>query len=191
VERFAVLRGYCGMTAALARLDPMNDSPDDDAAGLARGEHGALRAIIGNHQQAVLRLCRRYTGSAAIAAELTQDVFVALWEARASYRHEGKLGRYLLAIARHRCLRYLERNGRFVALDVDVRLAGDSADAGAVARDLERALAKLAPEHADVLVLRHLEEMSVQEIAELTGVPEGTVKSRLHRAAAELRKVYP
>jgi RNA polymerase sigma-70 factor (ECF subfamily) len=180
------------VTAAIACLSCMEQPSDDDAvSGLLRGEHRALRVIVEAHQQAVLRFCRRYTGNAAVAADLTQDVFVTLWEERARYRHGGRLRRYLLGIARHRCLRHLEKHGRLVSLRDDARPTPVRADSAAVTRDLERALAKLEVIHAEVLVLRFLEELSVLEIAEMVGVPEGTVKSRLHRAMAELRKVYP
>jgi RNA polymerase sigma-70 factor (ECF subfamily) len=169
----------------VARMD------QDDGAPLRRGDPQALARIVAAHQQAVLKLCRRYTGSAAAAADIAQDVFVALWDARASYEAKGKLRGYLLGIARHRCLRYLNKHGRFVALAEDTRHSLERTEAHAVAHDLERALAKLSPEHADVLVLRYLEEMSLAEIAAMTGIPEGTVKSRLHRATDALRKVYP
>lgn len=181
--------------ALLAVTQPMRPrgaqtSDADASAALRHGDPEAFRRLVGAHQQAVLRFCRRYVGNAAAAADLCQDVFLTLWNERARYDHRGRLRGYLLGIARHRCLDHLKRHGRLVTLEHDEREAARGSDASVLARQLEASLHRLQPEFAEVVILRYLEELELAEIAELTGAPLGTVKSRLHRALHELRRSW-
>ncbi len=172
---------------------PMVEGTDDDAASVAalrRGDTQAFGRLIERHQASVARFCLRYTGSAALSRDLTQDVFLTLWDERARYRHQGRLRAYLLTIARFRCLAHAKKHGRLVPYDLDEREGVSGSEGGLLRAQLLRSLRRLEPDFAEVVVLRYLEELELQEIAELVGVPLGTVKSRLHRALAQLRKEW-
>ena len=138
----------------------------------------------------VLRFCHSYVGSPASAADLTQEVFLTLWRDRQSYRHDGKLRAYLFTVARYRCLAFKKKHARLEPLERDERVASASAEQGVLAAELRAGLSRLEPEFAEVVALRYLAELELQEIADVTRVPLGTVKSRLHRALGELRRLF-
>jgi RNA polymerase sigma-70 factor (ECF subfamily) len=88
-------------------------------------------------------------------------------------------------------IRHLKNGPDFVELsDEDSSLvANSSAESGVMLRDLERALAMLTPDQREILLLVSLEGMQYQEVAEILGIPEGTVMSRLSRARTQLRTI--
>lgn len=154
------------------------------------GDREAFAELVGAHQAEVLAYCARFLGDPSAAADVTQEVFLTLWRERDRYREEGRLRHWLLRVARHRCLAETKKRRSRRALSDRVAaqpaaavepLTGDSAA-------LAAALAGLKPAHRDVVVLRYLEDLSLADIAAITGLRQGTIKSRLHRALARLRK---
>jgi RNA polymerase sigma-70 factor (ECF subfamily) len=164
------------------------------AQRLARGEMGALQEAYERHGKRVQRLCLRLLGRRADAEDATQEVFLKLLERARSFDGRARFSTWLHRLTVNLCLHRMERER--------LRLARALPDEGGLpdssgspleslsrteAREaLERLLARLTPEHRSVLVLRELEGLSYQEIAEALAVPEGTVMSRLSRARAEL-----
>lgn len=156
-----------------------------------RGDRQAFADLIDAHQAEVLAYCTRFLGDPSAARDAAQEVFLAVWRERDRYREEGKLRHWLLRIARHRCLAETKKRRSRRALSTEVAaqpratsiepLTGDAAA-------LAAALSTLAPKHRDLVVLRYLEDLSLADIAEITGLRTGTIKSRLHRALARLRK---
>jgi RNA polymerase sigma-70 factor, ECF subfamily len=152
------------------------------------GDAQQFAELVRAHQQAVSRFCIRYTGSVDAAADLTQEVFLTFWDGRRAYRDQGKLKAYLLTIARHRCLAYLKKHRKESIGVEDLRRDDDNPERAALAKELRQAIKTLEPPFAEVLILRYLEGFDLNEIAELTASPVGTVKSRLHRALGQLRR---
>ena len=142
----------------------------------------------------VHRLCRRMLGRPADAEDATQEVFLKLYERAGSFEGRSRFATWVYRLAVHHCLHRIERErvreavalpGELVdrgehACPVEVSSRAESAER------LERLLARLTPEHRAVLVLREVEELSYQEIAEALAVPVGTVMSRLSRAREAL-----
>lgn len=140
------------------------------------------------------------TGSAALAEDIVQEVFLALIRGDLGYRPErGSLGSYLLGVARKLVLRYLDGSRRNVALDGDLEEV--PAPELAMNRDpladltlregleaLRRAVAALPRRYREVVALCDLEEIDYAEVALILGCPIGTVRSRLHRARALLHE---
>ncbi len=167
------------------------------------GEEAAFTAIYRRHQAVVYRFAWLLTGSAAQAADITQDVFVELLRVTTGYAGydpaRGSLAAYLCGIARFLAYRSIDARMQSVE-DFDVLVEAHSAqDAPALPPDrLERtraletlyaAIRKLPPIFRDVLVLVELQEMSYADAAAVAGIELGTVRSRLSRAKARLAQL--
>lgn len=145
-----------------------------------------------NHLPRLRRYARALTGDRHAADDLVQDTLERGWSRLALWRPGSRLDGWLLAIMHNLFVNQYRRNPP-PATPLD-DLPGEPAvraaqgDALAV-RDLDRALAQLPPEQREVLLLVALEELPYAEVARLTGVPVGTVMSRLSRAREKLRVV--
>lgn len=188
------------MEGALGLEVQVMDSNDAAEADVVRsacaGEREAFRALIQTHQSAVLRLGAAMLKDEARAADLAQEVFLTFWRERSRYQHRGRLRAYLLGIARNRALAQLARQRsrtRLVEIarrrpttpvpDPELQLA--RAQDGS---RLAEALDQLPEARREAVSLRFLHGLSVREVAEVCGVPEGTVKSRIGRGLAALRE---
>ena len=186
------------------------EAPHDRAAELAlvraagRGDDRAFHALIDRHGPRLLRLARSLCGNAADAEDVLQETFVGAF--RGLRRFEGRssvrtwLSRILVTQVavqrrrggrhRHLSLSAAEARADEGGADAPSPAAGGPAGASAAdsRMDLDAAIQSLSPDHREVVVLREIEGMSYEEIAEVLGVPRGTVESRLHRARLELRR---
>lgn len=182
------------------------------------GDDELIRSTLAGEKSAFAELVRRYQRRVAVtirsvvgdlpgedAADIAQDIFLLVYKSLGSFRGESQFGTYLTRIALRHCYREAKRrrkrNVLFFSLDagsddrpVDERLAGTSRtdrDIIAGERKLEviDALRKLPEDFRTVLVLRVVEEMPVEEVAESLGISTGTVKSRLHRAKEKMREL--
>lgn len=178
------------------------------AARAAAGDPGAFDALVALFSGRVFAVAFRMLGDRAEAEDLTQEVFVALYHSIGTFRGESRLSTWVYRITKNRCLnrlKFLKRRkvgdladiddpavqkgvadpdtGEGTARDPLRRLHGDR-----VARVLEAHIQALPDEQRLLVVLRDVEDMSYEEIADVTGLPLGTVKSRLHRARAELAR---
>lgn len=152
----------------------------------------AFSGLYLRHRDYVLRVARRFTDDNEIAADALQDVFT--WLLR-QFPPEGpgltlsaKLTTYLYPIARNATvslMRKARRDGP-AGPDPDELPASVGTEAGA--DDLDRLLAGLPPERREVLTLRFVDGLALDEIATALGIPLGTVKSRLHHAIRMLRE---
>jgi len=166
------------------------------AARLACGDAGALTPLYRRHRGPLYRFALLWSGQAAVAADVTQDVFVHLMTHAAQFDPErGALLPWLLGIARNLVRR---RTGYDATRDdaadetMDLPAPTPGPDAALMARqDLEalrRAVASLPPHYRDVLVLVELAERSYAEAAAICGCELNTVRSRLSRARALLAR---
>ncbi len=158
------------------------------------------------HLDAAFNLARWLTGNGADAADVVQEAYLRAFRYFGAYRG-GDMRVWLLTIVRN-CFADWVRENRSARLVFAPDAPGDEAGAAepmwtAPARDpeaamlaaldaatLERLMAELPAEHREVLVLRELEDLSYREIADVTGVPVGTVMSRLARARLGLRRLW-
>jgi RNA polymerase sigma factor (sigma-70 family) len=182
---------------------PDHADASDEALMLAYrdGDAGAFDALYARHRGGVYRYLLRQCRNAGLAEELFQDVWMNLIRARAGYTVQAKFATYLYRIAHNRLMDHFRRHdGAAVSLDdesaapVDEPEAPRSADpaAGAEARaqaaQLLALLEALPAEQREAFVLQQEGGMSVEEIAEATGVNRETAKSRLRYALAKLRQ---
>ncbi len=181
------------------------DHTADEAALVARAREGdqeAFGTLVRLHQRQVYALALRMLRNSDDAVEAIQEVFLAAWQGLAGFRGDARFTTWLYRIAYNHCLKIAERQRRDATARAE--LAAESARAwsaeGALsarmASDAERAMrervrgeiASLPPKYRAVLVLRHLNELSYEEMAEVMRVPIGTVKTQLFRARALLKE---
>ena len=172
------------------------------------GDSGAFDRLVLRHQGRVFRLACRLLGDRDSALDAAQETFVKAWKALPRFQGAARFSTWLTRIAINQCRNELRKRGtvkhtRPLSLDdcapgTDVprtaSLAASDPSPWEEVRgeELQRAfgaaLTELDPEAREVLVLTDVEALSYEGIAELLEVPVGTVRSRLHRARAELRR---
>lgn len=189
---------------AMARTPELN-AP----RGLAAPEEGSLvRRMAGGDQQALEMLATRYhrrlytyllrlTGDPFRAEELLQDVLLAAWQGAARFRGDAQVSTWLLGIAHHKAVDALRRRPQAGAAGTPEELGAlpstdpdphEVAEGREVASRMGAALRSLPAIHRATLELVFFHGLSLQEAAEVTGVPIGTVKSRIHQARRHLRQ---
>jgi RNA polymerase sigma-70 factor, ECF subfamily len=169
--------------------DPGDGAPTQRAQGTDRD---AFEALYRAHAARVYALCLRLTADVAQANELTQDVFIRAWKALPDFRGEAEIATWLHRIAVNAMLEQRRGDRR---REARIALADDrDEDARALERgstsvhdvgttiDLERAIAALPPGVRRAFVLHDVEGFTHVEIAEMTGLAEGTLRAQLHRA---------
>ena len=177
----------------------MREGLADDGPLLARlraGDDRAFEELVTSYQHRVFGVALRMLGSRAEAEDVAQETFLRAHHALAEFRGEARLGTWLYAIASRLCLNRLAGGPRRHERLDEAALAQAAADdvdaAGALERDelaaaLNEAVAGLPEDRRIVVVLRDLEGLAYEEIAEVLGLPLNTVRSRLHRARLDLK----
>ena len=166
---------------------------DDDEliANVASGDDTALRQLFDRHAPWLAARLRKALPSDDVE-DVLQETFLAVWKNAGTYQPRGAPSAWLWVIARNQAALLSRRRGQPTApLPDDIAQTEDPAEAALTRADLETAAAAAlgppgAPER-DVWRLMYVEDRPVAEVAELMGVPEGTVKSRAHRARRLLR----
>jgi RNA polymerase sigma-70 factor, ECF subfamily len=183
----------------------------DDAKFIERlrnRDERAFNELVRLYERRVFGLVFRMLGRRDEAEDIAQEVFVQVFKAIDQFRGESKLSTWIYRIAVNLCKnrsKYLSRRHSNEQDDIDAvaervplnqakgvttsDVAGphDSYEGREVERIVQVAIAKLEPEFREVLVLRDVEDLSYDEIAQITGLADGTVKSRIHRARAQLK----
>jgi len=163
----------------------------------ARGDRAAFSALVGRHRAAVWRLARAMTASEQSAEDVLQETFLAVYRGASGFRSESSPRAWILGTARFKAARtWRRRAGEPAAAEPLDELGcaagwGDPELATAALEDRDRlhaALWRLSAGDREVLVLRDLEQLTAPEVAQATGLSEGAVKSRLHRARLRLLK---
>ncbi len=185
-----------------------NDRKDDLAGDVAlaqaarAGQPGAFEHLVRTHQRLVWHVVQRLVRDTEDARELCQETFLRVHRHLHQYRGESRLGTWVGRVAYHVAVRHLERkriqmvssdegedeDGKHpLAQAVDpLDLEAAIADAQ-LQRRLQAAIEALPPLPRTLLTLYHLEELPIPEIAQITGLASGTIKSHLFRARLKLR----
>ena len=150
-----------------------------------------FQAAFTDHQQTVYRFAWRMTNSAAAAEDIAQDVFLSLLRQPDRYdSRRGALRGYLLGVTRNLTLKKWRDEHRWEPLDDEgFEAAPLDLERGEVAEMVGAAVQALAPLQREVLILAEYEGCSLEEIARLVEADVGAVKSRLHRARENLRRI--
>jgi RNA polymerase sigma-70 factor (ECF subfamily) len=163
---------------------------------LRAGEPRAFEELVRGYQHRVFGVAVRMLGNRAEAEEIAQEVFLRAHRAIADFRGDAKLSTWLYGIASRLCLNRLASGDRRRVRegeDLLLRLPSGGPDASVeleraeIASALRQAIAELPEERRVVVVLRDLEGLSYEEIAQALDLEPGTVRSRLHRARMDLK----
>jgi RNA polymerase sigma-70 factor, ECF subfamily len=160
---------------------------DDDEliANLAGGDDTALRELFTRHAPWLATRLRAVLPASDVE-DVLQETFLAVWKNARTYRPQGHAGGWLWVIARRQAALLLRRRGPAASPLVDMA-DEDPAEAALARADLDAAASTLQGPEREVWRLMYVEDRPVAEVAELTGVPPGTVKSRANRARRLLR----
>ena len=165
-----------------------------------KGDQRAWDDIVRLYWRKVFNVAYKFVGRQDEAEDLTQDIFLKLFKSLKTFDRRANFSTWLISVSRNLCIdhyRSMRREHDVVTHDVDVVTLArpsviDSPQAALEQRDrvalLRAALDTLAPSLRTAVMLRDIQELSYQEIAEKLGVPEGTVKSRINRGRAELSR---
>ena len=178
-----------------------DEASDEVLAGRVRssGDVAAFSLLVTRYRGRVIALSRRMLGAGGLeeAEDVAQEAFVAAYDKRASFRIGEPFRPWLYRIAVNRCLDRLRTQTRRPT-PVQIGSVPEPASVGADPVEallteesearLAEAVAALPPKLRAVFLLRHLDDLSYEEIAVATGVPMGTVKTHLFRARAQLRQ---
>jgi len=169
------------------------DADDVLIARIARGDRAAMQVLYGRHHVRVFRFGLRLVRNEQLAEELISDVFLDVWRQAGKFEGRSAVSTWLLAITRFKALSALRRRTD-AELDDDAAAAiEDTSDDPEVAvqkkdtgEALRKCLASLSPEHREIVDLVYYHEKSVDEVAEIVGIPANTVKTRLFYARKKL-----
>lgn len=168
----------------------MNESDEKLLGRMLEGDEDAFTALYRRRQGPVYRFALHMTGSAAIAEDVTQEVFVALIESGRRFDgSRGPLLSFLYGIARNRVLRRIERERTVEAVDAEYAGGEDPLDdltRREIVERVRRAVLSLPAAYREAVVLCDLESASYEDAAAALGCPVGTVRSRLSRGRAML-----
>lgn len=190
------LIGYAARMPPAAVQPATADTAPDDAAlmcAYAAGDMAAFEALYARHRGPLYGFVKRAVHDASLADELYQDIWERVITARHRYRPSAAFSTWLYRIARNRLVDHWRRLRPEAASDPDelpgaIAPPGEAMDEAGRAQALERAIAQLAPEQREVILLRLQRGFSLAEIAEITGAPFEAAKSRLRYAVGHLRR---
>lgn len=165
-----------------------SDDEQQLIAEAVAGSRAAGEELFARHWLPAWRLAFSVTGSASAADDVAQDAFERAFGGLASFNGRSSFRTWLSRIVLNRCIDLARRQSRLQPLDSHETPSPEwSVDDAVRDRDLFDAVVTLPPERRTVVVLRYWARHSPPEIAEIVGIPVGTVHSRLARALAELR----
>jgi len=164
--------------------------------GIADGNRNAMHTLYSRHNVRVYRFILRIVRDGTMAEDLVSQVFLDVWRTARQFEGRSQVSTWLLSIARFKALTSL-RQRRFEDIDQDdVREIADESDTPEVS--LERAttseilracVAKLSPAHREIINLVYYHEKSVEEVGEIIGIPQSTVKTRMFYARKQLAEL--
>jgi RNA polymerase sigma-70 factor (ECF subfamily) len=160
-----------------------------------RGDRAAYDAVVRRKVETVYRTARAILGNDADADDATQETFLGAWRQLGALREPDRFDAWLGRITVNACRQALRRRRTGAVVAIPVSAAEGVTDSSSdfprrvVAADaFDRAFDRLPVEQRAILVLHHRDELSIGEVATRLGVPEGTVKSRLHAARQALER---
>jgi RNA polymerase sigma-70 factor, ECF subfamily len=162
--------------------------------GVARGERPAFQRLYARHSVRIFRFLKRLVQNEATAEDLLNEVFLEIWQHAGRYEGRSSPSTWMMAIAHNKAVSGLRKRREVTGLsDEEMPEAADpdddpeqTAQKGDKGRVMRACIAMLSPEHREILDLVYYQELSVSEAAEVLGIPENTVKTRMFYARKKL-----
>ena len=163
---------------------------------IAAGDKLAMQVLFARHRAPVYRWLYRFVGNETVAEDLLSDVFFDVWQQADRFEGRSAVSTWLLSIARFKALSARRRRTHAELNEVIEATVADSADNAEVVLEkkhqgemLRGALTKLSREHREIIDLVYYHEKSVDEAAEILGIPAATVKTRMFYARKKLAEL--
>jgi RNA polymerase sigma-70 factor (ECF subfamily) len=163
---------------------------------IANGDRMAMQVLFARHQVKVFRFVLRLIGNEAAAEDVISEVFLDVWRNAGRFEARSSVSTWLLAIARNKAYSALRRP-RSEELDEakaeTIEDTGDDPEVAAQKRDkselLRDCIQRLSVDHREVIDLVYYHEKTIEEVAEIVGIPENTVKTRMFYARRKLSEM--
>jgi RNA polymerase sigma-70 factor (ECF subfamily) len=179
----------------------MSTGPSDSEiiSEVLKGDHNAYALLVERYKSYVFTLTLRFTKNREDAEEVSQDIFVKAYRSLADFKGASKFSTWLYTIVNTTCITFLRKKRLEVQSLDDERTfeVADSQDSGFRANQVEqksrqnmvnRAIAMLGPDDAEIITLFYKNEQSLEEIGQILGLEVNTAKVRLHRARGRLKE---
>jgi RNA polymerase sigma-70 factor (ECF subfamily) len=171
----------------------------DDVAlidAIAQGDKRALQTLYARHNVRVFRFLLRFVSDEASAEDLVSEVFLDVWRQAGRFERRSQVSTWLMAIARNKALSVLRRRAT-EELDEEVaEFIEDPSDSPEVTLQkaetsavLRQCLGELSPAHREIIDLVYYHEKTIEEVAEIIGVPQNTVKTRMFYARKRIAEM--
>jgi len=178
----------------------MSTGPSDSEiiSLVLKGDHNAYAQLVERYKSYVFTLTLRFTKNREDAEEVSQDIFVKAYRSLADFKGTAKFSTWLYTIVNTTCITFLRKKRLDIKSLDDERTfeIADTQDSGLRANQVEqksrqnmvnRAIAMLNPDDAEIITLFYKSEQSLEEISQILGVEVNTAKVRLHRARTRLK----
>ena len=180
----------CQRTSAIAKLAPKSLSDHELLVAISARDQGAMEEFFDRHERPVYRFVLRSFKDEGLAEDVTAEVFCQVWRAAAAtFKGQARVSTWLLAIARNVAINMLRRRSEQAMDETHALGIEDAADnpevtAAKKQRDaiVTRCLGSLPSSHRQLIDFFYYQDKSIAEVAQLTGVPINTVKTRMFRA---------
>lgn len=185
---------YTAVSGCVPMTAPSDDAGVDLLERCKSGDKAAFEALFHLYEKKVFRWVYRILQNAATAEDVLQETFIALFKNIRTFRSESCIDTYLYKIAANLCYRKLNKqkreaeSGHISSEERRDENAGNEFEDAVNKIHVDRAVSELSLDHRVVLSLRYMDNFSVDEIAGILSISEGTVKSRLHYARLELKR---
>src|SRR6201989_34183 len=169
------------------------------------GREDGFEELVRRYQRPIVAYVYRMVGDYDAALDLAQEVFIKVYNSLGRYRPEFKFSTWIYRIAHNASIDYLRRAGNTRTEDMEIEGESGSTfekpiaskaltpeqetERGERRAEIEEVVRQLAPAYRELIVLRHSHDLSYDEIAEVTGLPLGTVKNRIFRAREAMREL--
>ena len=167
---------------------------------ISEGDQHALRLLIENNRNLVWHIIVSLVGNSSDGEDLFQEAFLRVFKGIRHFRSDSRLSTWIGSIAHHVCVDYLRKKKREMSVhsyDTDIKqvsnistgVGGNITEKEDLKKIILAAIARLPQDFRTVITLYHLDECSYRDIAEITGMPDGTVKSYISRGRNLLREI--
>ena len=163
---------------------------------IAKGDRLAMQVLFARHHVRVYRFVLRLVGNQSVAEDLISEVFLDVWRQADRFEGRSAVSTWMLAIARFKALSALRKKPEEELDDEMASAIEDPTDDPEVAMQkkdksqvLRTCLEALTPEHREIIDLVYYHEKSIEEVAEIVGIPENTVKTRMFYARKKLAEL--
>ena len=175
--------------------DPLQRSDHDLLDAFLEGDNDAFSGLMERHEDRIFGLCLKMLHNRSDALEASQEIFITAFRRASSFRGDSAFGTWLYRIGINHCKDVLRKrkdvlyeSDQLEIERVDPRQRGVD-ETAALRLDLSRALAELPDDYREAVVMHDLGAVPYEEIAAITGVPVGTVKSRISRGRRQLARL--